>query len=362
MNAERLHALLQSIASDLQETQAVASLTALVAALQNQSSNPQAAQFQVEVGTVRDALIRALKAGPSNQLSPSYRHALEEMDVEHLLGASLAARVQAAFSGNDLTPAVVQSAVQSLVEKVTLLEQTASQTIAGLSYFEIGSEGLEPGEFEVNVMIPRAAVDTELRKLGEEFVQLESIFLPFEELTTGSRPPLQVKSISASAFTAYIVSQPETAACIALAIERLVALYKQLLEIRELRHKLKENSVPDSALTEIDEHANSVMREGMSPLVNDIFDRFCGMNNEGRVNELKIEVTRSLNKIANRIDEGYNFEVRTAPLPSAPGESEDGDDPAARATYAEDVLSRSEAMRFINRTGEGILSLPEGDG
>lgn len=63
-----------------------------------------------------------------------------------------------------------------------------------------------------------------------------------------------------------------------------------------------------------------------------------------------------LNGIANRIDVGYNIDVRAG----APTDDEDENIPSSFGEALQTIRAASLNLRFINRTGEPILSLPEG--
>ena len=66
-----------------------------------------------------------------------------------------------------------------------------------------------------------------------------------------------------------------------------------------------------------------------------------------------------MNKIANRIDQGFNIEVRAEPDEKP---DEETDETAQQDKYYENirkVIEASEKLRFLNIEGERILALPE---
>ena len=109
--------------------------------------------------------------------------------------------------------------------------------------------------------------------------------------------------------------------------------YKTLLEIRKLNLEIKKLGVPEESAKGIEEYAN---RHG------------------GRKNELTTAIRFSLNIIANRIDQGYNIEVRCEPLPTADSEHT-AEQRAAIAT----VQANAANMKFLKLDGKPILKLAE---
>lgn len=177
-----------------------------------------------------------------------------------------------------------------------------------MAYFKISAEELEPGAAEVGVMIPRSAVKDELPALGEEFEKLQEILNPFLELTEGSRPPLKVRTISSSDFAVYVAMWAGTAYAVAQAMDKILGLYKTILEIRRLHKELSDQGVSDEALAPIEAEANTRMATETERIADEMVDAAV-ISNAGRANELKIELRLSLNALANRIDHGYNVDV-----------------------------------------------------
>ncbi len=357
MNAERLHAICRAIRADLDTTSSVSHLSQLATRLQELVNSPQQPQPQQQVSQVREQLRHALADSSSNAFSPVWVQVTEEIGAAPLLGSQLSETIEEIFARNEITPSVAQEEIQRLAERLTELNKAIDQVLQGFASLEVGNEDLEPGECELAILVPRKAVQHELPRLGQEFEKLQKIFGPFAELATGSRPPFVVKTISSSDFSLFLELAPEIAACVAIASERVVAFYKQLLEIRLLRQQLKDQGVPDKSLGGIDEHANSHMENGISQIVDELLAQN-PPKDIGRTNELRTELTLALNQIANRVDAGYNVDVRAKPPES--GDSEESTEtPAEQQASYQTIIGASENLRFFNRSGESILALPE---
>ena len=149
---------------------------------------------------------------------------------------------------------------------------------------------------------------------------------------------------------------PGAAACIAVAVERTVTLYKQLLEIRRLRQELSEQGLQEDSLVGVDSHANTHMERGINDVVEALVEKFGGQREKGRKNELRTELRLALNQVANRIDHGYNIDVRSEPPEEA---AEEDDEQAVTRKHFELIGSAAKQLQFISLTGKPILSLPE---
>ena len=317
---------------------------------------PQQPTYQQQIATFREQIDLALAASPSNDFSPAWREATVELGVADLLGNSLRGTIYEIFHRNQITPATAAAELTELGERLNLLNETVRELLAGLDGLGIEAETLESGEFEIAILIPRRAVRNQLKPLGEELIQLERLLGPFAELSTGSRPEFKVRAISSSDFGVFLASVGPIAACLAFAVERVVGLYKQLLEIRSLRQKLSAEGLSDESLAGIKSHADDHMSTGIGIAVEDLITQFASKADSSRLNELRIELRLSLNAIANRIDQGYNVDVRVGAPPQDAG-GEDPDPDAIRDYNA--VMERRSGLQFINRSGDPILELRE---
>lgn len=356
MNVERLHAICVAIRKDLEETQTVQTLNELVAALQGVVSQPGQPAYQEQVAAALGKLTTSLESSQTERFPATWRQTLEQLDIDSLLGEALLVRVQSILARNQITPTVAQSEIAALTTEVTEMSNAIDQLLAGLEYFHVGTEDLPPGEVEVAVLIPRPAVNNDLPHLGKEFLELQRLMGPFLELATGSRPDLKVNAIASTDFGVFLNVDPQSGALIALAVERVVALYKSLLEIRRLRQEIADHGVPTEKLTGVEDYANSLMGSGIDEHVETLIQANPGPV-VGRDHELKMELRLSLNGIANRIDRGYNIDVRVSE-PDEVDEAEGGgdDDSAAIRT----IVNASPNLKFINPSGHPMLSLPEG--
>ncbi len=207
----------------------------------------------------------------------------------------------------------------------------------------MGSEDLDPGEAEVGILIPRAVVNNELSQLGDEFVELQKLLGPFLEIVTGSRPAVEVRTISSTDFGVF--RHRAGGRCLPCHCRRARrGSLQEPLEIRTLRQGLRDQGVPDASLAGVDEHANEHMTTGIAAAVNELVDDRGGIES-GRRSELKTELRLALRAVANRIDKGYNIDVRA----EEPEESDEEGD----STSVDDL---AQAFRTIANVAPGLRS------
>jgi hypothetical protein len=365
MNAERLHAIAKALAEEEGYTESLPLLKTLAEKLKqvneaqaNYQGNPQQiTKIQQQFAEAREKLYGALTSAPSDDFSPSWRQVLNEMGGAGLFGAYLKSTIEDIFQRNQITPAVALEQLQKLAAKVEKFEDAVESLISSFQLFGIGDETLDPGKSEIGMLIPRRAVDNRLTDFADELNEMGFILNTFAEIATGKPDDLSIRTISSSDLTVFLDAGAPFAACLAVAIERTVALYKQLLEIKKLRADLLKQRVPEKQLAGIETHANELMEKGIDDLASEIVEKFYKHRDGPRKNELKNAARKALNKMANRIDRGYNIEVRVEP--PQPTEGEKGQD-AEMTEYVSTIQNASKQMQFLKLEGEPILQLTEG--
>ncbi|GAB3263692.1 hypothetical protein [Nocardioides dilutus] len=357
MNVERLHLIARELHNDLERAALVQHLSSLAEALQNLASQPGESTYQQQVTTAREAVQAAVASSGVDDWPAAWRATLEDLGVDDLVGSNLALRVEGAIVSNEITPATASTAVQELSADLASVDKSLTEMLAVFDRFSIAAEELEIGEAEVAVTIPRGEVSERLVDLGREFEELNKILGVFVEIETGGREPMRVRTIASSDYGVYLETAVHVGAFIAVSIERLLAGYKTLLEIRTLRQGLADQGLEDQ-LGPIDERVNTLMDEKIREYVDEVVaERFADDDRSGRGYELEIELLRSLRMMANRIDHGFNFDVR-APEPDPETDESDVDADVQAATQR--IVAASPNLKYINRTGQAILSLPEG--
>jgi hypothetical protein len=365
MNVERFHAIVGALKSELEETEEASLLEQLATAVQQLSADPAQEAAQQQVSQLRRDLDQVLRSAESNTFSPAWREAVAELGVADLLGEALAEQLEKIFSRNEITPTTAAEEINAIKERIDALVQGLNEASSGLEFFQIGAEELNPGEFEIGFLIPRSVVQDGLESLGQEFTKLKRLLGPFTELAGESRPDIRIRSLSSSEFQVFLESTQGVALMVAAALERLLAAYERILNIRQKRKELAEDEdVPDEVLEPLSGHASQLMQQEIELIVEEIIVS-AKHGDEGRLNELRRELTLSLNGLATRIDHGYNVEVRVGELPPPPGEDEDVEDSVDPETRSatEAIRSKQKSLEFMNVSGKPILSLeqPEDD-
>src|SRR6266508_1666178 len=338
MNAERLHMVARAVADELASFDLVDLVGRLRSSLEALANNPSDAGAQQQVSGARNQLA-GLAGAPSNTWPPTDRQILDELGISDILGERLLGRIEDILGRNEITPSVARDEIAPIHDRLTEVAHGLSQLLDGLAFFGISQDDLAD-EFEVGVAIPRGAEKNKLPELGVELVELQRILAPFEELAGEGRPDFEVRAIASSDFSVFLLAAPGIVLVLAQALNAIVDTYQKILDIKRVRTEMA-NLVPEDKLSD-----ELVASSGLD---------------DGRKNELRVEVKWSLNRIANRIDGGYSIDIRAPEPPEEPGVEEGGEDSEAARERARLLAIREFAatIRRLETPGKRILQLPE---
>jgi len=358
MNVERLHRILIDLDEDIKLSKVATLLAQVQSHLQNQINQPNQPSHQTNLVATLDKLYEAVEKSKYNNYSPSWKEVIGEISGDNILGVDLKTEITQILASNAITPAKALEDIKKITTDFQQFQTAIKSTLTGLGALGIEQEILEPGECELGYTIPRDFVENKLSELKNEIAELNFILNNISEAVTGEKQEYEVKTISSSEFLLYVVIGLQVANVLSKATERILNHYKQILEIKNLRNQLKATGVPDSKTKGIETHANGLMESEVKKIAKEVIKEHYDGDN-GRKNELENGLVISLNKLANRIDKGFNLEIRIEPLPEPEEDEEISAEDKQKADLVQSISESAQNIEYIETQGESILELPE---
>nr|WP_297789020.1 hypothetical protein [uncultured Allomuricauda sp.] len=358
MNVERLHRILIDLDEELKTDKIVTLLQQVRDHLQNQVNQPNQPSHQTNLVNSLKKLYMALESSNYNDYSPSWKEIISEISGEIELGVPLKQKIENILATNSITPANALEEIKQIFNDLQTFQTAIKNTLTGFEALGIEEEDLDAGQCELGYTIPREFVENKLSELKNEIAELNFILNNISEAVTGEKQEYKVKTISSSDFLLYVIIGLQVADVLSNATERILNIYKGILEIKQLRNQLKDKGIPAAKTKSIETHANGMMKDEIKAIVKEVMDEHYNGDN-GRKNELQNGLTISLNKLANRIDKGFNIEIRVEPLPEPEEEEEPTAEYQQNAEMIKSIQESARKIEFLDAGGESILKLPE---
>ena len=358
MNVERLHRIIIDLTNDLKTNKILALVQNVQNDLQNQVNSPSEPTYQTSLVANLEILYNRLERTDYNNYSPSWKEIIKDISGENLFGIELKEKLQLIFAQNTITPAKALEDLKGIYFNLETFQTAIKSLLSSFEILYIEEEELEPGQCELGYTIPRLYVHNKLSSLKKEISELNFILNSISEAVTGEKQEYEVKTISSSDFLLYILIGLGVADVLSKATERILNHYKQILEIKQLRNQLKEKGIPASKTKAIEIHTNGMMEDEIKKIAKEVVEQYVKKDN-GRKNELENSVVISLNKLANRIDNGFNVEIRVEPLPAPKEDEVVSKDMQVKRDLVKSIQASAKNIEYIETNGQSILELPE---
>lgn len=357
MHVGRLHAALERIKKEYEDKKILELLSQLQAGLQQSVSQPTpdtAKAFKTQYSKV----LKVLSQSDVNTVTSTQRMIFDDIGASQNIGNGLLSRIKKLISSNQIVPANALSELNEVIQGLTTYLGSITNIINEFETLEIEYEELEPGEFEGGISIPRDVIEPSLEDLAKEFSSIDTFVKTIKEIVGDEPTSVGVKTITSTEWQIFIEYTPEAAACAALAIERIVALYKNHLEIRKLKMDMEQKELPETVTKPMQEYIDGIVKEKLREIGEEVVDTYYKQDDDGRKNELKNKLTHSLRYVAKRIDHGATFQTDArAPEEPKPEEGKEEIDDEKLAKYN----TAKELAEYVNETNKEITRLQRSD-
>ncbi|MBN8683728.1 MAG: hypothetical protein J0L99_13880 [Chitinophagales bacterium] len=359
MDASKLLNILYDFSSDDEKiiTETLNSLVSNISA--NQS---------VEISANLKQLHDLFSSSVSNKYNPSNLKIVEFIGGSSYFGLPGFQKLEDILNKNsyDIKKTVID--LQEFIQKRTEFINATTTTIDSLVKLNIRPHFHSDDIFEVGLLMPKELTNNKINKITKELNQWDKVFKTLQEITSGSAEDTEISFINNGSLEFFIDNAPPIAACLAVIVERIVKIYKNITEIRNLKEKLKELGVSTGEQKTIEQQEKDLLNKELDKIANDIVKDFASKQlDSGRINELKIAIKGHITYIARCIDGGMIIEINPPEI-SEPVDIKDTDTDENKKEKAKlkdnydkslkqiEIVEKSmETIKAIGKTGYDIV-------
>lgn len=217
--------------------------------------------------------------------------------------------------------------------------------------------------FEVGLLMPDSYTHKKIPFITKDLNRWDKIFKSFKELTGETPDDSEINFVSNGSLQFFIDNSPEVAVCLAVAIERIVNIYKKVTEIRVTRLKLKELGVNTTEQKSIEKQEKEILNTELDKIAQDIVKEYAVKNiDKGRVNELKIAIKGHVTYIAKCVDGGMTIEINPPEVNEPKAQGKTPAETTKLKTDYDKILKQveiaqksMEVLKTIGKTGIDIV-------
>jgi len=362
MDAEKL----MNVLSDLNREQNSKEVTNTLNNLINYISSNQSSLISEANQKLRELLTESIV----NKYSPSNLEIMEKIGGLEYYGKFALGRIDAILKENSFNIQKTATDLQKYVQTRTEFSEVVKNTKDNLNKLNIDPYYHNDDTFEIGLLMPKEMTDNKIVNVTKELNKWDKIFKTLKELNDEEIEDTKLDFISNGSLQFFIDNSPSIAACLAIVIERVIKLYRNIIEIRNTRQKLKDLGVTTTEQKNIEKQEKEIFNKEIDKIVTDIVKEFATKKIEdGRLNELKIAMKGHVTYVAKCIDNGMTIEI-TPPeiqepeiLKSEDTEENKNEKKQVKSSYERtlkniEVVEKSmEAVKTVGQTGLDIIKL-----
>ncbi len=323
-----------------------------------------------EITTNLEKIKSSFKKSIVNGYTPSNFQILESIGALDYFGQTGLNKIEAILNENSYDIQKTVSDLNAYVENRNKFVSLIKSTDLNLDSLNIDAHFYGDNTFEIGLLMPEELTGNKIVNITKELNRWDKIFKTLKELIGNSPDDTEIDFINNGSHQFFIENGPQIATFLAITLERIVKLYKNIIDIRAAKDKLKELGVSKSEQKNVDKQEKEFFNKEIDKISLDLVKEFAVKEIEtGRINELKISMKGHVLYIAKSIDKGLTIEINppeiTAPALSKDTDSEDkkAETKELRSNYErtlkqiEIVQKSMDVVKTIGKTGVDLVKL-----
>lgn len=362
MHLGKFHAMINELALEYSKGRVNTQIQSVIQHLDSLAANPGNAEIANAFKTQIDALRTVLSESSLNKPYPTLAALLDSIDAQQYVGDQLFQNIEDVIAKNGMTPQLAATSLRQLLTKVAAFYQEVTAVDNAFTKLAVEYSGLESGEGEIGISIPKPEGKRLLSDLAATAKAWDRALRPFVELADPNHEPVEVRTISSSDWQFYLTAGVTVLLSLSGAVSQLNTLLQKMVETKKLIGQLVGQGMSQASTEPIVIESDNILASGTRQLAEKIVEEHHPAD-EGRANELKTEMTRSLGFIASQLAANVSIEIRYLP-PSPPEENEDTDaNPEAaiqigQLTEVAAQIERNMDILRLDSEGRALLNLP----
>ncbi len=316
MHLGRFHAVVDHLERHFSEEELINKLNAAAAALDQYNQNRSESHI-AEFRTNLSAFFTSSENVAHELLQPYAHQVIDELGLKTLFPPAPRQEINKIVSANSFDSAALAEALRKQIKTYQTKIEYLSQLDRSLRGLSAEYTVVEEDKAEVGLLLPREIVGETLPELTKEFDKISFLARAINELTGEQNYDPRVATISSSWWQIFLEVPIDQVALWAVAIERIVSLFKSNLEIKNLQKQLSEKSMPENILKLISEEVEKKVSSELRQIATDITGQFSKIEDQGRKNEVETQLRQGLHFLAKRLNQGAQVEINVG-VPDEP--------------------------------------------
>lgn len=281
-----------------------------------------------------------------NNYVPSNLEILHAIGADEYFGNNAFTKVSSILNSNAYNIPKTVKDLQDYIAKREKYVTVLKSTRENLQFLNFESYFPEGDNYQIGLLLPDGYTHNKIATVTKELNKWDKVIKTFKELVGEPAEDTEINFVSNGTLEFFINNSPAIGMALAFAVERIVKVYKNIVEIRQTRDKLKALGLPSSEQKTIEKQEKEHLSKELDKVSSELVKEFASNKIEtGRLNELKIAIKGHVVYMAKCIDNGIIIEIN-------PPEIEEPDETSAEATVAEKKEAKKAKVDYDKKLKE----------
>jgi hypothetical protein len=297
---------LLNILSDLDNEQEDSSIDT---SLQNLASNINSGQTS-EIVTNEGKVREFFEESKVNSYVPSNMEIIHFIGADKYFGNSAYAVVKDILNKNTYNVQKTYQELQEYLKRRKKFVETVKETRNNLETLNFEAYYPTDDNYQIGLLMPDDYTKNKITSITKELNKWDKVLKTFKELVGESPEDTEINYVSNGTLEFFIDNSPAIAAALAYSVDKIIKVYKNIVEIRQTREKLKDLGIPQAEQKAIEKQEKEHLSKELDKISADLIKEFASRKIEsGRLNEIKVAVKGHVVYMAKCIDNGITIEI-----------------------------------------------------
>ena len=286
---------------------------------------------------------------------------LEDLGGKFLSDDELKNEVIDTLQAEAMTPAKAYEKINIINNNLSEFVGRLRAVIKALGALNVLEEDLIYGDVELGVLIPRKAIENNIRNLALEIREIDEIFKLFSVVATGTREEFEIYYISSSDPQIFIKSSMRTAVIIGAAVTWILSTLNNVADLKIKYDQIIQDGITEKSLTGFKKEIDEKIKNELEKMSVALVKQYANKKSKQDLKEDENRVRKAIKRLAPRLERDYLVGIRMGEL-EEPLEDDDGENiehSIEELELYETLKNYSHELKSIESTGEPVLALPK---
>lgn len=315
MDASRLLQVLTDFVAEVNSIQLAQALGSLASNLQQSVQAPNQPSHEQQFKDGLSKLFDGLENCPSNFWTPTRRLILQNAGLADVTGLGLREKITKILTQASVLRQPILSELQRLVQEVQRKINEATQTATTLPQLGVKPAIPPSDKAEIGFLLPDAIDTARINGIERELRAIDRIIKTVAELNDEAVGSSEVVEINRGSLTVFVIASYATTRAILDIVERVLNIWQRIIDLKGQQTQLEKNGVPQEIVDVLKAHIDDRLTTESSALAREMIAQ-SKVEDQGRRNELEIQMRIAIKTLAVRVDHGAKIEASVALEPS----------------------------------------------